>query len=113
VTPSGFSDSLMPLGRLMPRFHVRDAFSMKDKCAFVMAGFMIEGEIADHMLVRLPILANAMMTAEIDHIQHIRRPDGNVVCLVIKCPDPKAMTLLEALQIKDRTVDIIKADSPV
>ena len=86
---------------------------MKDKCAFVMAGFVIEGEITDHMLVRLPVLANAMMTAEIDHIEHIRRPDGDVVCLVIKCQEPKEMTLLEALQIKDRTVDIIKAESLV
>lgn len=86
---------------------------MNDKCAFVMAGFVIEGEIGDRMLVRLPMLANAIMTAEIDRVHHLRRPDGDVVCLVIKCQDPKEVALWEALKIKDRTVEIIPADSLV
>jgi hypothetical protein len=93
----------------MPRFHVRDAFPINDKSAFVMAGFVIEGEIAQGMLVRLPFHANVMMTAEIDHIQVLRRPDGDVVCLSIRCQDPEETTLWEALKIKDRTLDIITA----
>ena len=91
----------------MPRFHVRDAFAINDKSAFVMAGFVIEGEIAAGMLVRFPFNATVMMTAEIDHIQYVRRQDGDVVCLCIKCADPAEVTLWEALKIKDRTVDII------
>jgi len=78
-----------------------------------MAGFVIEGEIGDGMQIRLPLLANAMMTAEINHIEHIRRPDGDVVGLVIQCQDPNELTLWEALKIKDRTVEIIKAHLPV
>ena len=97
----------------MPRFHVRDAFSMSDKCLFVMAGFVIEGEIAGGMLVRFPFHATVMMTAEIDHIQYLRRPDGDVACLCIRYQDPKEVTLWEALKIKDRTIDIIQADSLV
>jgi hypothetical protein len=93
----------------MPRFHVRDAFPVNDKCLFVMAGFVIEGEIAGGMLVRLPFHTNALMTAEIDHIQYLRRPDGEVVCLCIKCQDPKEALLWEALKIKDRTIEIIPA----
>jgi hypothetical protein len=86
---------------------------MNDKCVFVMAGFVIEGEITGGMLVRLPFQANVMMTAAIDHIQYLRRPDGEVVCLCIKCQDPREVTLWEALKIKDRTVDIVKADALV
>ena len=93
----------------MPRFHVRDAFAIRDKGAFVMAGFVIEGEIAAGMLVRLPFKENVMMTAEIDHIQYVRRPDGDVVCLCIRCASPEETTLWEALKIKDHTIEIIKA----
>jgi hypothetical protein len=96
----------------MPRFHVRDAFPTNDKAAFVMAGFVIEGEMNEGMLVRMPFHANVMMTAEIDHIQYLRRPDGDVVCLCIRCVDPNEVTLWEALKIKDRTIEIIQADTP-
>ena len=82
-----------------------------DNCLFVMAGFVIEGEIASGMLIRLPIQADMMMTAKIDHIEYTRRPDGDVVCLCIKCQDPKELALWEALKIKDRTIEVIAADS--
>jgi hypothetical protein len=85
---------------------------MSDKCLFVMAGFVIEGDIGAGMLVRMPFHANVMMTAVIDHIQYVRRPDGDVVCLCIKCADPNETTLWEALKIKDRTIEIIPADAP-
>ena len=83
---------------------------MNDKSVFVMAGFVIEGEIEAGMLVRLPFHASVMMTAEIDHIQPLQRPDGDVVCLCIRCQDPDEATLWEALKIKDRTIEIIKSD---
>jgi hypothetical protein len=86
---------------------------MNDKKLFVMAGFVIEGEITGGMLVRLPFQPNVMMTAAIDHIQTLHRPDGDVTCLCIKCQDSKDALLWEALKLKDRTVDIIKADSLV
>jgi len=97
----------------MPRFHVRDAFSMSDKSLFVMAGFVFEGEITGGMLVRFPFHDKVMMTAEIDHVQYLRRPDGDVTCLCIRCQDPNEVTLWEALKIKDRTIDIIPAGSLV
>jgi hypothetical protein len=92
----------------MPRFHVRDTFAINDKSVFVMAGFVIEGEIVAGMSVRFPFKENVMMTADIDHIQFVRRPDGDVVCLCIRCATPDEATLWEALKIKDHTVDIIK-----
>lgn len=73
-----------------------------------MAGFVIEGEIVAGMSVRFPFKENVMMTADIDHIQFVRRPDGDVVCLCIRCATPDEATLWEALKIKDHTVDIIK-----
>jgi hypothetical protein len=93
----------------MPRFHVRDAFPVNDKCLFVMAGFVIEGHLLDGMLVRLPFQTNVMMTAEIDHIQHLHRPDGDIVCLCIRCRDTMELALWDALKIKDRTIDVIPA----
>lgn len=74
-----------------------------------MAGFVIEGEITAGMLVRLPFKESVMMTAEIDHIQYVRRPDGDVVCLCIRCASPDETILWEALKIKDHTMEIIKA----
>jgi len=91
----------------MPRFHVRDTFAINDKSTFVMAGFVIEGEIAAGMSVRLPFKENVMITAEIDHIQHIERPDGDVVCLCIRCAKPEEAALWEALRMKDHTIEII------
>jgi hypothetical protein len=93
----------------MARFHVRDAFAIHDRSAFVMAGFVIEDEITADMLVRLPFKESVMMTAKIDHIQYIRRPDGDVVCLCIRCASPEETILWEALKIKDHTIEIIKA----
>jgi hypothetical protein len=98
--------------RSMPRFHARDSFAIHDKNTFVMAGFVIEGEIAAGMLVRMPFNATVMMTAKIDHIEFVRRPDGDVVCLCIRCASPDEATLWEALKVKDRTIEIIKADTP-
>jgi len=94
----------------MPRFHVRDTFAINDKSFFVLAGFAIEGEIGAGMLVRMPFNATIMMTAEVDHIQHVERPDGNVVCLCIRCTNPEEVTLWEALKIKDQTIEVIKPD---
>jgi hypothetical protein len=94
--------------RFMAQFHVRDAFAIQDKAVFVLAGFAVEGEIAPGMLVRLPFQGAAMMTADIDHIQRLQRPDGDIVCLCIHCNDPKEAALWEAFKLKDRIIEVIK-----
>jgi hypothetical protein len=93
----------------MARFHVRDAFPINDRAFFVLAGFVAEGEVAAGMLLRIPFHATTMMTAEIDHIQHLRQPDGDVVCLCIRCENPEEVTLWSALNLTDHSVEIIKA----
>jgi hypothetical protein len=93
----------------MPRFHVRDTFATDDKKTFVMAGFVIEGEVVDGMSVRLPFKENVMIKAEIGHIEFIRRPDGNVVCLCVHCAEPEEVTLWKALKLQDQTVEIISS----
>ena len=95
--------------RIMPRFHVRDTFAISDRAFFVLAGFAIEGEIQPGMLVRLPFTARVTVTEEIDHIQRVERPDGEVMCLCIRCHTPDEATLWEALKLTDTTVEIIKA----
>lgn len=95
----------------MPQFHVRDAFAISDRTLFVLAGFVIEGEVVPHMLIRVPFHGATMMTAEIDHIQQLRRPDGDVTCLCIRCSDPEEVTLWTALGLKDRNVEVIHPEA--
>ncbi len=94
--------------RTMPRFHVRDTFAISDKAFFVLAGFALEGEVEAGMLVRLPFNAQLTITEEIDHIQRVTRPDGEVACLCLRCHSPQEATLWEALALKDTTVEVIK-----
>ena len=91
----------------MPRFHVRDTFTLSEGTTFVMAGFIIEGEVLAGMAVRIPFNANVKITAKIDRIEYVRRPDGDVVCLCVKCSIPDEVTLWEALKIKDQTIEIV------
>jgi hypothetical protein len=93
----------------MARFHVRDTFTLNDKITFVMAGFIIEGEVLSGMAVRIPFNANVKMTAGIDRIEYVRRPDGDVICLCVKCSVADEVTLWEALKIKDQTIEIVQA----
>ncbi len=96
----------------MARFHVRDTFAIKDRSTFVLAGFAVEGEVGRGMAVRMPFRENVMMTAPIDRVECLRRPDGEVVCLCFHCPRPEEATLWEAFQMKDRTIEVIKAGRP-
>ncbi len=76
-----------------------------------MAGFILEGEITARMLVSIPFNSTVMLTAEIDHLQTLRRPDGDVVCLCIRSHDPAEITLWQALKINNRIVDVLKPAS--
>ena len=91
----------------MPRFHVRDTFAIQDKSTFVLAGFVIEGEVAAGMSISFPFNANVKMTAKIDRIELVRRPDGDVTCLCLDCAAPSEVTLWEALNIRNRMIDVI------
>lgn len=93
----------------MPRFHVRDTFAIRDTTTFVLAGFIVEGKVEAGMSVSIPFNANVKMTAKIDRIDHVRRPDGDVVCLCIDCSVPDEATLWEALNIKGQTIEITRA----
>ena len=93
----------------MARFHVRETFALHDKPTFVLAGFVIEGEVRDGMAVSIPFNASARMTARIDRIEFIRRPDGDVVCLCFDYSVPDELTLWEALKLKNQSIAIIPA----
>ena len=93
----------------MAKFHVRETFAIEDKKLFVMAGFILEGEITARMVVSMPFNSTVMMTAEIDHLQTLRRPDGDITCLCIRCLDPAEVTLWQALKIENRLVDVVPA----
>jgi hypothetical protein len=93
----------------MARFHIRETFAIQDKPTFVLAGFVIEGEVKAGMAVGIPFNANAKMTAKIDRIELIRRPDGDVVCLCFDCLVRDELTLWEALKIKNHSIEITPA----
>lgn len=90
----------------MPRFHVRDAFAVQDKTTFVLAGFIIEGEVTKGMSITIPFNSTVKMTATIDRIEHVPRPDGDVVCLCLDCAVPDEVVLWEALNIRNRSIEI-------
>lgn len=71
-----------------------------------MAGFIIEGEVTAGMSISIPFNTSVVMTAEIDRIEFVRRPDGDVVCLCIKCAVADEVTLWEALDIRNQTIEI-------
>ena len=93
----------------MPRFFVRDTFAINDKATFVIAGSVVEGEVAAGMSVTVPFNTSIKMSAKIDRIEVIRRPDGEVVSLCIDCSRPDEATLWEALNLKNRTIEIAQA----
>jgi hypothetical protein len=92
----------------MARFHVRETFAPKDQPFFVLAGFAIEGQVDAGMLVRLPFNGQVAVTEEIDHIQRLARPDGEVLCLCLRCHTPDEAQLWVALPLKDTTVEVIR-----
>ncbi len=92
----------------MPRFHVRDTFAIQDKTTFVLAGFVVEGEVTAGMSVSIPFNAHVKLTAQIDRIEHVQRPDGDVVCLCLDCAVPDEVTLWEALNIRNRIIDVTR-----
>jgi hypothetical protein len=92
----------------MARFQVRDTFALNDKSAFVMAGFLIEGEVASGMVARIPFRDDMTVAAEIDRIEYLRRPDGDVICLCLRCANPDEIVLWEALRLKGKMLEIVK-----
>ena len=90
----------------MPRFHIQDTFAIQDRTTFVLAGFVIEGEVTAGMAVSIPFNSNVKLTAKIDRIEFVRRPDGDVVCLCLDCNVPDEVTLWEALNIRNRMIEV-------
>jgi hypothetical protein len=91
----------------MARFHVRDTFATKDNRTFVLAGFVVEGEVEAGMTLRLPLQDYALVTAEIERLEAVHRPDGDVVCLCLHCDGPSDVSLWQALALKDRAVEVV------
>ena len=107
VTCADFCDTLLAMA--MARFHVRDTFALKDRSAFVLAGFVVEGRVGQGMAVRMPFRPDVMVTAPIGRVEELHRPDGDVTCLCIRCAAPQEAALWESLGIKDRIVEVIPA----
>ena len=95
----------------MARFLVHDTFPMKDfplkdENTFVLAGFVLEGEVIPGMRLNIPFNSTVNLFAQIYRIDYARRPDGEITCLCIKCHVPDEMILWEALHIKGQTIEV-------
>lgn len=91
----------------MPRFQVRETFALHDKTTFVLAGFILEGEPKPGMIARIPFSVSVVLTAEIDRIEYVRRPDGDVVCLCIQCKAVDEVNLWDTLHLRNRTIELV------
>ncbi len=93
----------------MPRFYVNDTFAINDRATFVIAGHVVEGQLTDGMSVSIPFNATVNMMAQINRVEVVSRPNGDLVCLCIDCSVPDEIMLWEALKIKSRTIEIAMA----
>ncbi len=95
----------------MARFLVHDTFPMKDfplqgQTMFVLAGFVLEGEVKPGMKLHLRFNSTVNLYAEVDRIEFARRPDGEVTCLCIKCTVADEVVLWESIHVKGQTIEV-------
>jgi len=97
----------------MARFQVRETFAIQDQPTFVLAGFVVEGEVWPGMEVGILFNTKIRIKAKIDRVDFVRRPDGDVVCLCFDCSAPDEVTLWEALSVRNQTIEIRPATLPL
>ncbi len=68
----------------MSKFHVRDTFELPEKRLFVLAGSVVEGEIAAGMFVRVPLNPRFGVTERIHSVERIIRDGGADVALCVE-----------------------------
>tara|TARA_R110002096_G_scaffold168538_14_gene339417 strand:+ start:3177 stop:3470 length:294 start_codon:yes stop_codon:yes gene_type:complete len=91
----------------MPKFHVKDTFTIEGRPHFVLAGSIVEGEIRPGMFVRVPFNSSTAMTARIDCIEFARRLGGHEdTCLCIRCTEPEELEIWRGLDIGDETFEV-------
>jgi hypothetical protein len=91
----------------MPKFHVKDTFTIEGRPHFVLAGSIVEGEIWPGMFVRVPFDSRTAMTARIDCIEFVRRLGGlEDTCLCIRYTGPEELEIWRGLDIGDETFEV-------
>ncbi len=91
----------------MPKFHIRDTFTVEGRPHFVLAGTVVEGTIRPGMTVRIPFNTNLTMTARIDCIEFARRLGGQEdTCLCIRCDDPDELAVWRSLNLRDEIMNL-------
>lgn len=96
----------------MPKFHIRDTFTVEGRPHFVLAGTVVEGTIRPGMVVCIPFNASLTMTARIDCIEFARRSGGlEDTCLCIRCDDPDELAVWRGLNLGGETLEVNSHDS--
>jgi hypothetical protein len=91
----------------MPKFHVKNTFTIAGRPHFVLAGSIVEGEIHPGMFVRVPLNSSTRMTARIDCIEFARRSGGlDDTCLCIRYTEPEELEIWRGLDIGGETFEV-------
>ena len=94
----------------MAKFHVIYTFTLEGRKLFVLAGYIVEGDIVAGQILRVPFNSQLSMTAPIHAIEYARRsPDREDVCLCISYDDQDDLAVWQGLNIYDETFEIVGA----
>jgi hypothetical protein len=93
----------------MPRFHVKDTFTIEGRPYFIIAGSIVEGAIQVGMYLQIPMNSTTAMTARIECLEFARRLDGHEgTCLCIRYSDPGELDIWRSLDITGETFEVTR-----
>ncbi len=97
----------------MAKFHVIDTFVLESRKLFVLAGFIVDGEMRIGQSVRVPLNDKLAMDARIEAIEFARRsPHRDDVCLCISYTDTGELAFWQGLNIGDEALEVVAEPKP-
>lgn len=90
----------------MSRFYVVDTFALKSRQLFVLFGSIEEGGILKGMLVHIPLNSATTMTAPIDAVEALDRPNESFTALCVKYEDDIELAIWQTLNICNEVIEV-------
>ena len=89
----------------MPNFLVKRTFGISNRELFVLAGEILDGEIAPHMFVIIPFSSGLSMKLQIHCVEFARHDGREDVCLCIKT-DSGETEILRAIKLDGENLQV-------
>jgi hypothetical protein len=89
----------------MPKFFVKRTFEIPAREIFVLAGEIVEGEVAQGMFVNVPFNSELKTRHQINCIEYVRSEKTEDVCLCLRTEKGEA-EILRALNLADETLEV-------